>query len=38
MNYQPRLRRGVAHEHGGEGGAEAAATGVQFFWSGHSMT
>jgi hypothetical protein len=28
----------VAHEHGGERGAQAAAAGVQFLWSAHSMT
>src|SRR4030095_11712804 len=32
-----RLPRVVGHEHGGEGGTEAAAAGVQFLWSGHSM-
>jgi hypothetical protein len=26
-----------AHEHGRERGAEAAAAGVEFLWSGHSM-
>jgi hypothetical protein len=28
----------LAHEHGGERGAEAAAAGVQFLRSGHSIT
>jgi hypothetical protein len=35
--HQPQLGRVVAHEHGGERGAKAAAAGVQFLWSGHSM-
>jgi hypothetical protein len=34
---EPQLRRVVQHEHGGEGGAQAAAAGVEFLWSGHSM-
>jgi hypothetical protein len=33
-----QLPRTVAHEHSGERGAEAAAAGVEFLWSGHSMT
>jgi len=35
--YQPQLRRVAGHEHGGQGGPQAAATGVEFLWSGHSM-
>jgi hypothetical protein len=34
---QSYLRRVVAHEHGGERGAETAATRVKFLRSGHSM-
>jgi hypothetical protein len=30
LAHEPQLRRAVAHEHGGERGAEAAAAGVEF--------
>jgi hypothetical protein len=36
--HQPQVGRVVAHEHRGERRAEAAATSVQFLWSGHSIT
>jgi hypothetical protein len=32
-----QLTHAVAHEHGREGGAQAAVSGVQVLWSGHSM-
>jgi hypothetical protein len=31
-----QVTRAVAHEHGREGGAQAAVSGVQVLWSGHS--
>jgi hypothetical protein len=37
LAHEAQLRRVVANEHGGEGGTKAAAAGVQFLWSGHSM-
>ena len=35
---EAQLRRIRTHEHGGEPGAQAAAAGVNFLRSGHSMT
>jgi hypothetical protein len=35
LAHEPQLRRVVAHEHGGEGGAEAAAARIQLNWHGH---